>query len=890
MKKLFAFAGLMAAAVISLTNCQVKEAGVDAPTISGISYIHVSMADDTKTSASGMGTFWAAGDKINLFYGSASYQSLGEVTISGGEGTKSASFAVANAPAGSLKWYALYPYNKNIATPAAQTDGYTYVGDTRGITQSEFNSTEALCGTVCPLYGIAEGEISEVSIAMKHLTSAVELNLTNDTGSDIVVKSATLTASEDIIGSYYIAFASGTPEYTPKSDTNVKKSATVKVTNGALAAGASGKLYLAVKPFTQSSTEALKVNVEFTLGGENKSVDVELHPSGPQCVFTAGKMKKVGVSVTLPQDEPGVTTVSTSMYDYAKAHNCTISADKDIFMYKVLDLSDAVRMLTSGDDNCGSFWGEPNTDWRLYQAKGGNLTIKVASGCSLKSVKLTFNVSNTGVLKEGDKVIESGTAMDVTGTSVYYTVGNSGTATNGQIKITAVEVKYTGSGTLSPEEEANTLTLSASTVTLAAAGTATSITVTSNKAAWSIDKTSSASWLTVEKDATDNTKINISASANTGEERTTTFVVKHATDATVTREVTVKQSAPAQATTVSISELTAGNNRAVSNVVVDWVGASHFIAKDNTGVILVRYDKTSEALAALGLKKGDVVDISGNVTTGQNMIRFNNNASNAVTVTKKNTTGSVTSPVAWTGAQFAAAYEATNNAAKVTLEATFEGSYMYSVDGAGDVKLYAQDSNGTTPESGVTYTLTGYVYGWSLYNKTTKEVVFFVDTITAKQSGEQASYVKTGTITSGKTYLIVANNPSGKSYAASNLAANKTYGRLDGSEVTVSGNTITKSPNPQLEFVFTATDDGYSIAMSDGRLLGADTEHDGTFQIGDSYGHDFTVEFNEDWTVVVKHVATNKTLYHGGENYTNFSLASSIATDGVYPMLFEKVE
>ena len=42
----------------------------------------------------------------------------------------------------------------------------------------------------------------------------------------------------------------------------------------------------------------------------------------------------------------------------------------------------------------------------------------------------------------------NGEAQTVSGTGVTYTVGNSGSAANGQVRITAVEVKYTGTGTL----------------------------------------------------------------------------------------------------------------------------------------------------------------------------------------------------------------------------------------------------------------------------------------------------------------------------------------------------------------------------------------------------------------------------------------------------------
>ena len=309
MKKIFALAGLVTAAVISLTNCQPKELGTDVPAAGKTVLIKASMDADTKTTADGMSTLWAEGDKINLFYGS-SYTSLGEVTIADGVGTKQATFQVTDAPSGSVKWYAIYPYSSKLETPAEQTASYTYIGNRNGLTQDGFDNTGALCGTACPLYGIAEGTAEEVNISMKHLSSAIELNLTNNTGKEIIVNKVTVTASEDIVGSYYIAFASGTPEYTP-SEGYVNSSAVVNLEDSTLGNGESGKVYLAVKPFTQSSSEPFTVKINATVNGDPAETTIELHPSGAQCVFTAGKMKQVNVNIA-SIDVAGGNTVAES--------------------------------------------------------------------------------------------------------------------------------------------------------------------------------------------------------------------------------------------------------------------------------------------------------------------------------------------------------------------------------------------------------------------------------------------------------------------------------------------------------------------------------------------------------------------------------------------------
>ena len=152
-------------------------------------------------------------------------------------------------------------------------------------------------------------------------------------------------------------------------------------------------------------------------------------------------------------------------------------------------------------------------------------------------------------------------------------------------------------------------------------------------------------------------------------------------------------------------------------------------------------------------------------------------------------------------------------------------------------------------------------------------------------TGSTAVYEKVTSLTAGKAYLMVGLKEN-KYYAATPLGSDKTYGRLNGKEVTVSNDQIS-ADMADYEFTIAAVEGGYTIAMPDGRKLAVDTEHDGTFQIGDSYDPVFTVDV-ADGVFTIAHKATKKTIYHGGGNYTNFSCASSVPEDGALIQLYQK--
>ena len=647
MKKVLIVSGLMMAAIVALTGCQ-KEQNFGDRTFS----ISASVDSGTKTTNDGLSTLWAEKDAIGVFYadaGSSTYSSAIKMTLTDGAGTKSGVFAAADSPeipAGDKDWYAIYPSGAKSPASTDEAGGYTYLGNRNGLTQKGYDDTSILCGSSCPMYGVAKNVSGTPSFTMKQLATVIEFNVINKTGAAVKVLKVTLDESESeqaIVGSFYVDFTGEKPEFVPSGGSYVSSKAFTSVADaGELAADATAKVYMPLVPYTHDPMRDFKVIVEGESNGDAFTTTVCLKPNAQQSLFEAGKIRRVNVplekveatesnsvadvtsgsvgesyyvkdalvtmvygkgffatdgsgtilvfmnaapavakgdkvdisgvtsiysnmvqfnkptvtvkssgnavalpdpvaytgseidaaaaaatnayvsltatmssatsgvvegtaaSVTLtvnPATDPAVTLAKdkqyvltgyiygyytkddkTQVYLYADSSEeisepeppqpqgtvvsvvmtelvnagtggYTVSTNGNEVCYTHIDLSPAVRLSTTGDPNCGSFWGSTTIDWRLYQAKGGNAIITVADGCNLELVEFIFTSSNNGVLLHGDDVMESGKGYECSGNVIEFTVGNTTEKTNGQIKITAVKVIYTGEGTLPPYEE-----------------------------------------------------------------------------------------------------------------------------------------------------------------------------------------------------------------------------------------------------------------------------------------------------------------------------------------------------------------------------------------------------------------------------------------------------
>ena len=131
------------------------------------------------------------------------------------------------------------------------------------------------------------------------------------------------------------------------------------------------------------------------------------------------------------------TTASVVIKDYASAKSWANSTK-----YTTVEVDANITASVTGSSNTGKYYTS-GYEWRLYQTETAKLIISATEGKTIKTAKITYNVSNTGVLKLNSSNVTSGTTSTINASSVTYNVGNSGSATNGQVKVTAIEVVYT---------------------------------------------------------------------------------------------------------------------------------------------------------------------------------------------------------------------------------------------------------------------------------------------------------------------------------------------------------------------------------------------------------------------------------------------------------------
>ena len=322
MNKSISHFGVSLAAISTLLSCINELSAHDEAFGSAIPFEVCASSDDTKTSMNGRATCWDSDDCINLFHacaGIASYIDDGQFIITADNlGDNRFTGTLGSAlEAGKYDWYAFYPYSSANKTPAGSSNndfGNTTIG---GISQNQVgnNSTAHLCGTTCPLCGIASGVAHNATptIVMKHLVSIVEVIVANNSGSDLTVTSVSFTGTEDIAGEYFVNFAKSPVVYTKRGVDYVSDKATLLVTGGeAIPDKGSAKFYIAIKPFTVSDG-ILRIAVN----GYEKEI-----PVTKQTVFAAGKIKKVNFNFDDANavDNPRQAPLMSSTHPYTNGN------------------------------------------------------------------------------------------------------------------------------------------------------------------------------------------------------------------------------------------------------------------------------------------------------------------------------------------------------------------------------------------------------------------------------------------------------------------------------------------------------------------------------------------------------------------------------------------
>lgn len=278
-------------------------------------------------------------------------------------------------------WYALYPKNDK--------GSFTYIGHSKGATQKGNNSTAHLCGSLCPLYGIAKDINSSdpVAFEMQHLAAVVEIDVTNTTDEDLIVSTVTLASSdENIVGSYTIDFKGENVTYTDSDAQYVSKTATLNVVNGeSIPKDGNAKFYIPIKPHVAESGSKIVI----TVNGYEKGI-----PLTKDVTFKAGTIKKIRFNydnttyITLPWAEDFSNGVDKYILTNGKS-TTKLYSDK-------IAGGTAPELLVSKDGGCFSanIKAVPGNYLLSYKANNTNLNVSIDNS-NIIITKIAENVYST---------------------------------------------------------------------------------------------------------------------------------------------------------------------------------------------------------------------------------------------------------------------------------------------------------------------------------------------------------------------------------------------------------------------------------------------------------------------------------------------------------------
>lgn len=396
MKKYSLLMGLMCAA-LSITSCSKDNTETfDKP--KGYEF-ELYAAPQTRTEVDGLDMKWSANDAMNVFHaptGTTNYSSNDQFTLAEIESGRFTGLITDTEfdPNGTYDWYVLYPYKSQKTTPALD-EAYFGIGSyaTSVQTQKGINNQDHICGVDIPLYGKVTNTTGSPSLQMHHIATLFRINVTNTGSADLNVTSITLTsASENLIGTYYLDITGDTPVVNPSDDNFVSQTATLNVTDGIVAPDATGSFYLATRAFTAPEGEQLTLTV--TANGETVEKVATL---SKETTFAAGKINKLNINVAAEAYVPAEYAIITNPADIDVTATYFIGGNNE----ETVAASPTMHMFT-GSVVTGS------NDWRLvtkeYTFDSSTNTFNDITGIAPVTLE-NAGVENTYYIKVGENYL-----------------------------------------------------------------------------------------------------------------------------------------------------------------------------------------------------------------------------------------------------------------------------------------------------------------------------------------------------------------------------------------------------------------------------------------------------------------------------------------------------
>lgn len=264
MKKIFSF-GAIAAAVMAFAGCAQEIEQPEAPQQEGVAFELVAEVS-TKTVNDKLSTKWAERDDLNVFFtekGSTEYGVNNHFTVADVEtGLFTGTIAAYPDASKSYDWFAIYPYNSYVKTPAATSDGYlTLAGKEQR--QVGVDNLAHIAGKNYPLFGKLLNNPGDAvpALELTHASALLKVVVKNTTSEPMTVTDVYFTAPEDVVGTYYFDITGKNVVYTGSGESYVSNTATLKVSEAEVPAGGEAAFYMAVKPFTAQAEAILSLAI-----------------------------------------------------------------------------------------------------------------------------------------------------------------------------------------------------------------------------------------------------------------------------------------------------------------------------------------------------------------------------------------------------------------------------------------------------------------------------------------------------------------------------------------------------------------------------------------------------------------------------------------------------
>ena len=291
----------------------------------------------------------------------------------------------------------------------------------------------SLSGTQATSFVVGDTFTSAGLVVTAHYSDESTADVSNSNALVISGYDMSATGTQTVTVSYTENEVTKSATYTITVRAKVLDSITISGQTTTFTQGGTFSFGGTVTAHYEGTTQTQNVTNSCTFTGYN------LNNLGEQTVtvsYTEGNATKQTTYTINVTAEQSTTTADITVESYATTHSWSNGTK-----YTTLAVDANITATVTGGGNTGKYYTSGN-EWRIYQTENPTITITAANNKTIESVQIYYNVSNTGVLLNGETQVSSGTVVAVNGTSITFNVGNTGNATNGQVKITRIVVIY----------------------------------------------------------------------------------------------------------------------------------------------------------------------------------------------------------------------------------------------------------------------------------------------------------------------------------------------------------------------------------------------------------------------------------------------------------------